>query len=107
MKYRVLNYILCIMITCSSVLQAKDFYFRHIDFAGSMVSPSAISIYQDNKGLIWFGNDCLNRYDGLQVRSYRLSTYLPQIEDTNIHALCGDQDSLLYFLANDKIIRLV
>lgn len=106
MKYRVLNYILCIMITCSSVLQAKDFYFRHIDFAGSMVSPSAISIYQDNKGLIWFGNDCLNRYDGLQVRSYRLSTYLPQIEDTNIHALCGDQDSLLYFLANDKIIRL-
>lgn len=85
-------------------LSAKDVYFRHINLDNSFTQPSAISIYQDAKGLIWFGNDNFNVYDGRIVRSFRLSTYMEGVEDNNIHAICGDGDSHIYMLANRALV---
>lgn len=85
-------------------LSAKDFYFRHIDLNDGFTQPSAISVYQDAKGAIWFGNDNLNVYDGRSVRSFRLSAYIGEVEDNNIHSICGDGDSHLYLLANRQLV---
>lgn len=95
-----LFFCLCIFFPLSS----KDLYFRHIDFNEDFTQPSAISIYQDAQGLIWFGNDNLNAYDGRVVRSFRLSNYLEEVDDNNIHGICGDGEAFVYMLANKKVV---
>lgn len=102
MRYKFLYVLLCLCVLLP--LSGKELYFRHIDLNDGFTQPSAISIYQDPKGAIWFGNDNLNVYDGKMVRSFRLSTYLEEIEDNNIHEICGDGDSCIYMLANKELV---
>ncbi|MCM0717177.1 ATP-binding protein [Parabacteroides sp. W1-Q-101] len=97
---------LCILLCLYALLplSAKEFYFKHVDLNDVFTQPSAISIYQDAKGYIWFGNDNFNVYDGRIVRSFRLSDYLEEVEDNNIHGICGDGDSCIYMLANRNLV---
>lgn len=99
-KYLYLLLCLCTLLP----LSAKELYFRHVDLNDGFTQPSAISIYQDAKGAIWFGNDNFNVYDGRIVRSFRLSNYLDEVEDNNIHGICGDGDSCIYMLANRRLV---
>lgn len=85
-------------------LSSKELYFQHINLDEGSAQPSAISIYQDAKGYIWFGNDNFNIYDGSSVRSFRLSTYMDGVEDNNIHSICGDGKSYIYMLANKRLV---
>lgn len=85
-------------------LSSKELYFRHINMDDGTTQPSAISVYQDAKGYIWFGNDNFNVYDGSNIRSFRLSTYLEGIEDNNIHSICGDGQSHIYLLADKQLV---
>lgn len=102
MRSTFLYILLCLY--CLFPLSAKELYFRHINLNDGFTQPSAISIYQDEKGSLWFGNDNFNVYDGSIVRSFRLSTYLEGVEDNNIHAICGDGQSYVYMLANKKLV---
>ena len=102
MGLKFLYTLLCLCILFP--LPAKELYFRHIDLNDGFTQPSAISVYQDAKGAIWFGNDNFNVYDGRIVRSFRLSNYLEEVEDNNIHGICGDGDSCIYMLANRRLV---
>ena len=102
MKSQCLYLLLCLCVFFP--VSSKDLYFRHIDLNEDFTQPSAISIYQDAQGLVWFGNDNLNVYDGRVVRSFRLSSYLEEVEDNNIHGICGDGHSYVYMLADKKLI---
>ena len=102
MRPKFLYTLLCLY--CLFPLSAKELYFRHIDLNDGFAQPSAISIFQDKKGAVWFGNDNFNVYDGRVVRSFRLSTYLDGMEDNNIHEICGDGDSCIYMLANRNLV---
>ena len=86
MRGRYLYILLCLYALLP--LSAKEFYFKHVDLNDVFTQPSAISIYQDAKGYLWFGNDNFNVYDGRIVRSFRLSDYLEEVEDNNIHGIC-------------------
>lgn len=101
---RVRLFFLFIAILCISDLPAKELYFRHITMYEGVSQPSAISIYEDNKGRMWFGNDNLNVYDGSSVRTYRLSAYLDNVHDNNIHMICSNRESIFYILADRKLI---
>lgn len=102
MKSKCLHLFLCLCVFLP--LSSKDLYFRHIDLNDDFAQPSAISIYQDAQGLIWFGNDNLNVYDGRMVHSFRLSNYLDDVEDNNIHEICGDGHSFIYMLVDKKVV---
>lgn len=97
---------LCLLLCCLLIapLSAKDLYFQHIDLNDGFTQPSAISIYEDNRGYIWFGNDNFNVYDGRIVHSFRLSNYMEGVEDNNIHAICGDGESFVYMLADYRLV---
>lgn len=82
----------------------KDLYFKHIHIGEDVSSSSAVSIYQDSKGRIWFGNDYLNVYDGELVRAFRISDYISDCVDNNIHMLCGDHINQLFFLADRRLV---
>ena len=103
MSFKNLHQLFCCLLLVFP-LSAKELYFQHIDLNDGITQPSAISIYEDAKGYIWFGNDNFNLYDGRIVRSFRLSTYMDGVEDNNIHAICGDSESFIYMLANNRVV---
>lgn len=94
-----------ILLFVFSLVFADRFHFRTVGSSQGLSQASAISIWQDNLGRMWFGNDALNCYDGTTSKVYRVSEYFPGLEDSDIHAICGD-DSILYFLAQEHLLRL-
>lgn len=84
---------------------ASHFHFRTVGSSQGLSQASAISIWQDDLGRMWFGNDALNCYNGETSKVYRVSEYFSGVEDSDIHGICGN-DSTLYFLAQEYIIGL-
>jgi DNA-binding response OmpR family regulator/ligand-binding sensor domain-containing protein len=80
----------------------QEIYYQSLGNKDGLSQSSAVSFWQDPVGRIWIGNDALNCYDGEDVRVFRISEYLPGVEDSNIHALCGN-DSVLFFLAENAL----
>lgn len=101
-----LKIIIAIFYCCFALqAQAKDIIFSNILAEHSNTQRSAISIYQSADKRIWFGNTTLNLYTNTGIKSYRISDYLPDIEDSNIHSICGDSFNNLYFLAEHRLIK--
>lgn len=86
-------------------IHGERFHFRTVGSLQGLSQTSAISIWQDDLGRMWFGNDALNCYNGESTKVYRVSTYFPGLEDSNIHEICGG-DSVLYFLAEESVIEI-
>lgn len=100
-----LTFLFTIFILFSFSLKGKEYSFRTLGPSEGMSQASAISIWQDQLGRIWAGNEVLNCYNGDQVTIYRLSDFFPQIEDADIHGICGD-DSVLYLLAGNQLVYM-
>lgn len=94
--------LLLFFVFCTSSF-AEEFHYRTLGCAQGLSQPSAISIWQDRLGRMWFGNDVLNCYSGENTQIYRLSEYFKEIEDANIHGICGT-DSVLCLLAEDQLV---
>lgn len=94
-----------VMLFSSFTVLAERFHFRTVGSQQGLSQASAISIWQDALGRMWFGNDALNCYNGESSKVYRVSEFFPELEDSDIHAICGN-DSTLYFLAQDYLVGL-
>lgn len=93
-----------LLIICLIQLQAKDIYFKHLSTTDGLSQPSAISIWQDRLGNMWFGNNLLNRYNGNSIKTFRISNYIEDIQDSNIKHICGDSKTTMYVLVNNELI---
>ncbi|WP_010135253.1 hybrid sensor histidine kinase/response regulator transcription factor [Ochrovirga pacifica] len=71
----------------------KSIYFDHITTSNGLSQGDINTIYQDQKGFMWFGtHDGLNKFDG-----YDFTVYKPDINDkTSINS------NLVYSIAGDK-----
>jgi|GEM_PF-973154 len=83
-------------------LSAEDFPYRTIGCMQGLSQSSAISIWQDDLGRMWFGNDALNCFNGESVKVYRLSEFFSGVEDGNLHDICG-KNNQMYFLLEDRL----
>lgn len=83
-------------------VSGQEIYYQSLGNKDGLSQSSAVSFWQDPVGRIWIGNDALNCYDGEDVRVFRISEHLPGVEDSNIHAICGN-DSVLFFLAENAL----
>lgn len=88
----------------TTTLYARELFFTSIEIDSEQSQASAISICQDQRGGIWFGNSFLNLYADNTLKTFRISDYIDNVEDVNIHMLCGGSDDKIYFLANTRII---
>jgi len=92
--------------------------FENIGVNDGLSQSSVYSIYQDKKGFMWFGTaDGLNRYDGQNIRIYKISD--KKIANSNfIHGnICEDSHGNIWFCnetglyqydpLNDKLGRKV
>ena len=74
MGLKFLYTLLCLCILFP--LPAKELYFRHIDLNDGFTQPSAISVYQDAKGLSGSGTITLTcMTEGLSVLSVFLTIW--------------------------------
>lgn len=94
-----------LLLTLFSILAltGQGVYYQTLGNRQGLYQSSAVSFWQDPVGRMWIGNDALNCYDGEEVRVFRVSEHLSGIEDSNVHALCGD-DSILFFLVENSLI---
>lgn len=88
----------------TAVLSAREVYFKHITREQGLSQLSAISVWQDSLGVIWFGNSTLNKYDGTSVEVFDLSRYTSSEKDLNVRAICGQPGNTLYLLADKEVI---
>ena len=92
--------------------------FENVGVNEGLSQSSVYSIYQDKKGFMWFGTaDGLNRYDGQNIRIYKIND--KKIANSNfIHGnICEDSRSNIWFCnetglfyydpLGDKLIRKV
>ncbi len=100
-----LFFLISVILFLSFTGLAEHFHFRSVGSSQGLSQASAISIWQDDLGRMWFGNDALNCYNGETTKVYRMSEYFNLLEDSDIHGICGN-DSTLYFLAQEYIVGL-
>lgn len=90
---------LCTISACYA--KNNDLFFQHVDMRTDNITSSASSICQDAKGVIWFGNERLNMYDGRLLRSFEL----PGREATNraVQRICCDGEELIFFISDNRL----
>ncbi|MBD8347282.1 hybrid sensor histidine kinase/response regulator transcription factor [Dysgonomonas sp. HGC4] len=97
-------FILLISIITRQSSYGGDVYFKHLSIMDGLSQPSAISIWQDRLGNMWFGNNVLNRYNGNGTKIFQVSNFIDNIQDTNIKQICGDSKTVMYALVNNQLI---
>lgn len=82
----------------SGLCQPLVLKFKHITDEQGLSNTSVESIFQDNRGFMWFGTlDGLNRYDG-----YKITVYSSNPKDTNsisdnaVHCIYQDSKNRLW-----------
>lgn len=85
---------------CLSVhtLSADNLIFKHFNMENGLSQSTVMCIAQDNSGFMWFGTkDGLNRFDGLNFRTYRhIPTDSLSIGSNYIYSLCVAEDDKIW-----------
>ena len=91
-----LIFLLC--ISTGSVAQHKEISFKHLSTVDGLSNFTVFSIAQDRQGFMWFGTmDGLNRFDGRQIRTYRVNEKNPYSLGNNlVYSLLCSSDSGLW-----------
>jgi len=110
--------LILILMVCITRAQNIIPRFENIGVNDGLSQSSVYSIYQDKKGFMWFGTaDGLNRYDGQNIRIYKIND--KKIANSNfIHGnICEDSKANIWFCNEtglfyydplaDKLIRKV
>lgn len=91
-------FVLPFLVTLSTFSQAPKLRFKHITTEEGLSNSTIETIFQDQRGFIWFGTrDGLNRYDGYQVTVFRHDPKdSNSISDNYIRYLFEDRDQNLW-----------
>lgn len=103
MKFRLLHLFIFLLVSIN--LFSRDIYFKHISTAEGLSEQSVVAIWQDQLGNMWFGNTRLNKYDGNQIDTYKISDYFGgKVNDSGINQILGDDSNNMYFIEDNKLI---
>jgi len=81
MKLKLQILLLLVVNVCYAQMSQND--FKNITIKDGLSQSSVYSIYQDEKGFMWFGSfDGLNRYDG-----HSMKVYLPHAKSDGVESL--------------------
>ena len=100
---RVLCLVIISLITAN--LQGQNITFNHLTTEGGLSQFSVNSLYIDENGIIWIGTrEGLNRYNGNDIRSYKLSKNDPYSLFCNtILRIVGNQNGKIYLLCTEGV----
>lgn len=84
---------------------SQDITFNHLTAENGLSQVSVMSIYQDERGFLWFGTrEGLNLYNGNDIKIYKQKKGDPNSLCSNyIQKIVGDKDGKLYLLCIDGV----
>ena len=88
--------ILTLLITlffyvCSFGIQRDSINFKNIDNKQGLSQNGITTIFQDRDGYMWFGTHYgLNRYDGMNIKSFYASNSFNDLSDNTINSITQD-----------------
>lgn len=97
--YSVLRYAIALLLPLlATAAFAEQHRFRNINSNHGLSSNSVNAICKDSHGFLWIGtNQGLNRYDGYQIKTFRINpTDKNSIANNYIYSIDEDADSLLW-----------
>ena len=72
-------------------IQSDNIFFKNIDNKQGLSQNGITTIFQDRDGYMWFGTHYgLNRYDGVNIRSFYASNSFNDISDNTINSITQD-----------------
>ena len=82
------------MLLLQLICMGKNYSFKRLTVEDGLSNNLVNTIYKDSLGFMWFGTlDGLDRYDGLEIRSY--SSRFPGAVE-NVYAITEDYDRSLW-----------
>lgn len=83
----------------------QDIKFSHLNTNDGLSHVSVLSLYMDEYNSLWIGTrEGLNRYDGLNVESYKRHTNNSQnLSPNNILKITGNKKGQLYILSTEGV----
>lgn len=96
--------ILLLCISCAAG-NAQEVSFRHLTVEDGLSNNSVMSIYQDERGLMWFGTqDGLNLYDGRHFKVYyQQKDNLNSIPGNKVEQVIGGEPGIIYVRTQNGI----
>ena len=72
-------------------IQSDNINFKNIDNKQGLSQNGITTIFQDRDGYMWFGTHYgLNRYDGMNIRSFYASNSFNELSDNTINSITQD-----------------
>lgn len=108
-KISLLNIFTLLTIFTSIVIAGnRDYYFSQLSTENGLSQITVTSIYQDNKGFMWFGTrNGLNRFDGYSFDVYQNnSDDIETISDSHILCITENISGDLWIGTNNGLNRL-
>ena len=95
-----------VLFTSARSAAGQHILFKNITTDNGLSQVSVNCLYVDENGIIWIGTrDGLNRYDGLNVQTFKLRKGDPNSLFCNtILALAGNGQGAIYLLCNDGVV---
>jgi signal transduction histidine kinase/ligand-binding sensor domain-containing protein len=95
-------FLVILLLSFFSFLKAQQIIarFETLGVNEGLSQNSVYAIYQDKTGFMWFGTaDGLNRYDGDEIRVYKIKTDLTKNGNSNFirGRICEDKDQNVWF----------
>lgn len=99
MKPKIYFLILCLCYLSIPIVRAQDISFRHLTDNDGLSHYSVTSIYQDERGLMWFGTtNGINLYNGRSIKVYKYDRNSSNcICNSYIRQITGDRNGTIYF----------
>ena len=97
LKLYYLIFFLCYLSTF--YIKAQELSYRHLTDNEGLSHYSVISIYQDERGLMWFGTaNGVNLYNGRSIKIYKQEVDNPNsLSNSYINFITGDRNGTVYF----------
>ena len=97
--------ICCLLFVHILACSAQNISFRHLTTDDGLSHNSIISIYQDERGFMWFGTrNGVSLYNGKNFKIYQKEKDNPNsILYNDIYHITGDQNGHVYIMTNRGI----
>lgn len=102
------GYLITIIALLHIGISSSQTVIKKINKADGLSHNSVRTIFQDSKGYLWFGTlNGITRYDGNNIRSYKMNSDAKSISTRKIYNLAEDQNGMIWAISYERNAHLI